>query len=323
MRKISFLIIFLFLFSTGTLVVFADEPLESDKIYWDKNRPLQWNDFEGKVGIFDEDYVGEKDVDAYIIKWLEYEYDWDYIQNKNCKYEITYFDSWASFVKSESWVKEGVISDMDLLNHEQRHFDIHKIGELNLKEMVKKDLLNKTFPCDTLDDQSIDGIIEEKIGFKIKTLFDSVNAEIEKMDIEYDIETEHGLVEEKQKEWNHKIDCLLEISMDENKCKSSQNSRQVKSLEIPSWIKNNAGWWAEGKIEDHTFLQGISFLIKEGIMIIPSTETSGTSESKEVPDWIKNNAGWWAEGQIDDGTFVTGIQFLVKNGIISVQHKSN
>jgi hypothetical protein len=53
-------------------------------------------------------------------------------------------------------------------------------------------------------------------------------------------------------------------------------------------------------------------------MIIPSTETSGSSESQEVPAWIKNNAGWWAEGQIDDNTFVSGIQYLVKVGIIII-----
>ena len=40
--------------------------------------------------------------------------------------------------------------------------------------------------------------------------------------------------------------------------------------EIPSWIKNNAGWWAEGAIEDSDFVQGIQFLIKEGIMKIES-----------------------------------------------------
>ncbi|MCI4432778.1 MAG: peptidase, partial [Nitrosopumilus sp.] len=39
---------------------------------------------------------------------------------------------------------------------------------------------------------------------------------------------------------------------------------------IPGWIKNNAGWWADGKIGDNDFVQGIQFLIKEGIMKIKS-----------------------------------------------------
>jgi len=86
---------------------------------------------------------------------------------------------------------------------------------------------------------------------------------------------------------------------------------------IPSWIKNNAGWWAEGTIDDNSFVQGIQFLIKEGIIVVDST-SQGTEESKEIPTWIKNNAGWWADGTIDDNSFIQGIQFLVKEGIIQV-----
>jgi hypothetical protein len=39
-------------------------------------------------------------------------------------------------------------------------------------------------------------------------------------------------------------------------------------VSIPSWIKNNAGWWADGSIDDNSFVQGIQYLIKEGIMKI-------------------------------------------------------
>jgi len=86
--------------------------------------------------------------------------------------------------------------------------------------------------------------------------------------------------------------------------------------QIPSWIKNNAGWWASGKIDNNSFIQGIQFLIKENIMSIPSTQHSATG-SDEIPSWIKNNAGWWASGKIDDNSFVQGIQFLIKEGIIN------
>jgi len=37
---------------------------------------------------------------------------------------------------------------------------------------------------------------------------------------------------------------------------------------IPDWIKNNAGWWADGQIDDDTFIQGIQFLIKAGIIVV-------------------------------------------------------
>ncbi len=86
--------------------------------------------------------------------------------------------------------------------------------------------------------------------------------------------------------------------------------------EIPSWIKNNAGWWADGQIDDVAFVQGIQYLIDQGIMNIPQTE-SGESSGNDIPSWIKNNAGWWADGSIDDNSFVQGIQYLITNGILT------
>ena len=50
---------------------------------------------------------------------------------------------------------------------------------------------------------------------------------------------------------------------------------------VPDWVKNTAGWWASDQITDSAFLQGIQYLIKEGIMVIPPTEAS---ESVPSPD---------------------------------------
>ena len=38
--------------------------------------------------------------------------------------------------------------------------------------------------------------------------------------------------------------------------------------EIPSWVKNNAGWWADGTIDDQSFIAGLEFLISNGIIIV-------------------------------------------------------
>ena len=85
---------------------------------------------------------------------------------------------------------------------------------------------------------------------------------------------------------------------------------------VPSWIKNNAGWWADGIVGDQEFIQSIQFLINENIITIPVTESKST-ESQEIPSWIKNNAGWWADGLISEGDFVKGIEFLIGQGIIN------
>ena len=88
-------------------------------------------------------------------------------------------------------------------------------------------------------------------------------------------------------------------------------------IEIPSWVKNNAGWWAEGKVTDDDFVNGIQYLITEGIMTIPMTQ-SGSSTTQQIPAWIKINAGWWADDLIGDSDFVSGIQYLITEGIMNV-----
>jgi len=86
---------------------------------------------------------------------------------------------------------------------------------------------------------------------------------------------------------------------------------------IPSWVKNVAGFWHDGSINDASFLEGISYLIQNNIIVIPPTDASSES-SGTVPEWVKNTAGWWADGTIDDGTFVNAIQYLIKQGLIQV-----
>ena len=88
---------------------------------------------------------------------------------------------------------------------------------------------------------------------------------------------------------------------------------------VPEWVKNTAGWWADGLIDDSAFLQGIQYLIKEGIMVIPPTETANRSQTEQsVPTWVKNNAGWWADDQISEIEFVNSLQYLIKVDIMVV-----
>ena len=82
--------------------------------------------------------------------------------------------------------------------------------------------------------------------------------------------------------------------------------------------QNNAGWWAAGEIDDNTFANGIEYMIKVEIILVPVTESGAEKQDAVIPDWVKTNAGWWAAGEIDDNTFANGIQYLIKEGIIAV-----
>ena len=46
---------------------------------------------------------------------------------------------------------------------------------------------------------------------------------------------------------------------------SPQVEKTIKS-KVPLWIKNNAGWWADGTLDDSTFLNGLEYLVQNGII---------------------------------------------------------
>ncbi|KFM19985.1 phosphonate ABC transporter periplasmic phosphonate-binding protein [Marine Group I thaumarchaeote SCGC AAA799-P11] len=70
------------------------------------------------------------------------------------------------------------------------------------------------------------------------------------------------------------------------------NNKEIKIVTIGKinsnlvtivWIKNNAGWWAEGAIDDETFVQGVEYLVKNGIISV-SEKSQTSSEDKGVLD---------------------------------------
>ena len=106
------------------------------------------------------------------------------------------------------------------------------------------------------------------------------------------------------------------------------NSLAQEDAQIPDWIKNVAGWWANGEISENEFLAGIEYLINNNIILLDfipcsiKTESQTISSAKLVPDWVKNNAKWWSEDLIEDTDFVNGIEYLIKKQIISIDNKN-
>ena len=43
---------------------------------------------------------------------------------------------------------------------------------------------------------------------------------------------------------------------------------QTDNYQIPKWIRDNAGWWSEGLISDQDYINGLQYLISEGILKI-------------------------------------------------------
>ena len=53
---------------------------------------------------------------------------------------------------------------------------------------------------------------------------------------------------------------------------------QAESL-VPEWIKTNAGWWADGALDDETFLNGIKFLLENGVIDVSSESNTAIAET--------------------------------------------
>ena len=66
---------------------------------------------------------------------------------------------------------------------------------------------------------------------------------------------------------------------------------------IPTWVKNNAGWWADDLISDNDFTSGIKFLMGEGLL---STNTI----PDEFPSYLKTDSKNWSDGVITDSEYL-------------------
>ena len=86
-----------------------------------------------------------------------------------------------------------------------------------------------------------------------------------------------------------------------------------KDTQIPNWIKDVAGWWANDEISENEFLTGIEYLMNNNIIsidFIPCSiiESQTGSSVNLVPNWIKNNAEWWSKDLISDIDFINGLR---------------
>jgi hypothetical protein len=145
---------------------------DDNKVYWDLNRPLVWADFKGKP----DNSTGNV---AFTFSRMDFGY--SYISD-SATITLNRF-----FEKNKSWVKEKGRNDY-VLKHEQGHFDLTEIFYRKLvKEIQGYKFHAKTFNAE--------------FSKLTNTNSDDLNKE---QDL-YDKETNHSIIEPKQKEWNEKI----------------------------------------------------------------------------------------------------------------------
>lgn len=167
-----FLIVFLLIFNA----------LQAQKIVWNEDRKLSWDDFKSKTN-----NLGGSTVVAYTHCGWEY----SAVTSSDPKIPVK-IDIETIFNIDKSWKDVKRINDYVLL-HEQKHFDIAEIFARKFRKEVSEKV--KTTP-----------------DFKkyFKGIYAKISSDYRNFQNAYDRETEHGMNKEKQAEYNTRISEELE-----------------------------------------------------------------------------------------------------------------
>ena len=130
--------------------------------------------------------------------------------------------------------------------------------------------IKTTFIFDILDVFLLDRPVS--VNYALSIIYDGKKL-LQKTGISTDLRTEHNTIEFLVPE-NVSGPIILQFeNLGENELASASlpvivNRIDTDEISIPAWIKNNAGWWANGVIDDNTFVSGIQYLIKNGIIVV-------------------------------------------------------
>lgn len=181
----------------GTSFLLGDVQLSPAELPWSANRPLTWDDFQGDPPEGAED----RDEAAEIVMWLGYSFQtrtWFDRATRKWKAHLTSVTTTNTMDRSKSWVVPNQRTP-DLLNHEQKHFDLNEVYRGLLDAALQKLVCNLEATGDTKEEA------EKNLDKKLKETFDKVKKKCDEVQEQYDKETDHGRNADKQKEWDKKI----------------------------------------------------------------------------------------------------------------------
>jgi hypothetical protein len=171
----------------------------ADEIVWQADRPLVWNDFQGRV----RDNGNERRVASTTasLGWTYgYEVEWS---DASCAYRITDILSSAVFLTAESWAKPDHRTP-DVLAHEQAHFDIAEIYRRAF-ESETRPFVGVRSSCTGQSRKRVTRFIASEIEARLGAVYESIWAEFNATQERYDAETEHGVAAQRQEQWIGRI----------------------------------------------------------------------------------------------------------------------
>jgi len=187
--------------------------------------------------------------------------------------------------------------------------------DLSVPKVETKELRKLTVPKDKSASIPLSGEIVYKQGVPLEVILEKPDGTTESFNI----------MPESTGAYDTEIPIPEDLSSGLYKVKVKYDTEEVESFSIsilkemvPSWIKNNAKWWAQKQIGDSDFISGIQFMIQQKIILVSGTPGESAQGDVPVPEWVRNNAGWWADDQISEDEFVKALEFLIQNGIIRI-----
>jgi len=189
MIKNDLVLVIIITISVGVSIAWVYDTISY--IRWDESRHLTWDDFRGIPNPLSP-------YSAFIKTRIDYQvsYDSKLVQG-SCHYWFTKVEGIAYMSKVESFVKEQGRNGY-ILNHEQGHFDLTQIYAKRFTERAEVELLNNEFLCPDNDA----GKINNAANRKAKIILNQISNELQSVQNNYDVETNHGLYYNGQKKWD-------------------------------------------------------------------------------------------------------------------------
>jgi len=93
---------------------------------------------------------------------------------------------------------------------------------------------------------------------------------------------------------------------------------------IPAWIKSTASFWVEGDISDSEFITALQFLVKEGILVIPSEQNEKIDVFQLSVKELKDQAiSWNYEDILRDEDYYIGKIIYVTGSIRNIEENDD
>ena len=92
-----------------------------------------------------------------------------------------------------------------------------------------------------------------------------------------------------------------------------------RRVQVPAWVRDEAGQWSLGQIDDGRFLDNLAYLAGGGVIDAGRAGPAGAAgPGPSAPEWVKDSAAWWSQGLVSDREFVSAAEYLISIGAIRI-----